>query len=169
MYKFSTTLLVSLIIFFVSAALAFGQFQPGAPYKPQYPPAPDFTLKDLDGKTFRMSAQKGKPVLIFFGTTWCPACRKEIPKYNRINEKYSPKGLQVVYINIMEPATKVKRFARTNNIRYRVLLDESGNVGTSYNAVGVPMMVLVNKDGLIVKVTHSSSDLPLDEILDDKN
>jgi len=156
-----------LLLFFAQAA--FAQFQPGAPFKPQQPQAPDFTLKDLDGKTFRLSAVKGKPVLIFFGTTWCPGCRKEIPKCNRINEKYSSKGLEVVYINIMEPAEKVKRFARTNNIRFRVLLDESGHVGTLYNAVGVPMLVLLNKDGLVVKVAHSSSDIPLDEILGSGN
>ncbi|MFO7570074.1 MAG: TlpA disulfide reductase family protein, partial [Smithellaceae bacterium] len=113
---------------------------------------------------FRMSAQKGKPVLIFFGTTWCPACRTEIPKYRKIQETYAPKGLEVIYINIMEPAAKVSRFARANAINYRVLLDEDGAVGTRYNVIGVPMMVLVGRDGVIVKVSHSSSDMPLDAL-----
>lgn len=169
MHKTLPKALAALILLLFFAQAAFAQFQPGAPFKPQQPQAPDFTLKDLDGKTFRLSAVKGKPVLIFFGTTWCPACRKEIPKYNRINERYSSKGLHVVYINIMEPADKVKRFAQSNNMRFRVLLDESGNVGNLYNAVGVPMLVLINKEGLIVKVAHSSSDIPLDEILGSEN
>ena len=82
------------LILGLSTVPASGQFIPNAPFKPQYPPAPDFTLKDLKGKTFRMSAQRGKPVLIFFGTTWCPGCRAEIPKYKKVYETYSPKGLK---------------------------------------------------------------------------
>ena len=164
MHKASKTFMVAVLILLISASGAFGQFRPNAPFKPQTPSAPDFTLKDLDGKTFRMSAQRGKPVLIFFGTTWCPACRTEIPKYRKIQETYSPKGLVVIYINIMEPASKVSRFAKANSINYRVLLDEDGSVGTLYNVIGVPMMVLVGPDGVIAKITHNSSDMPLDSL-----
>ncbi|MFO7570435.1 MAG: TlpA disulfide reductase family protein [Smithellaceae bacterium] len=164
MRKTMKRLIIALLILLFFASAGFSQFRSNAPFKPHTPSAPDFTLKDLDGKTFRMSAQKGKPVLIFFGTTWCPACRTEIPKYRKIQETYAPKGLEVVYINIMEPAAKVSRFARANAINYRVLLDEDGAVGTRYNVIGVPMMVLVGRDGVIVKVSHSSSDMPLDAL-----
>jgi peroxiredoxin len=64
----------------------------------------------------------------------------------------------------MEPASKVSRFAKANSINYRVLLDEDGSVGTLYNVIGVPMMVLVGPDGVIAKISHNSSDMPLDSL-----
>ncbi len=158
-------IIVIAMLFFIPASLSWGQYIPNAPFKPQYPKAPDFVLKDLQGKNFRMSAQRGKPVLIFFGTTWCPGCRAEIPKYKKVHEMYSPRGLQVIYINIMEPAKKVARFAESQSLPYRTLLDEDGTVQYYYNVIGVPMIVLVDKDGFVIKVGHSSDDMPLDKVV----
>lgn len=156
------------ILIFAGASVSWGQFIPNAPFKPQYPAASDFTLKDLQGKTFRLNAQRGKPVLIFFGTTWCPGCRAEIPVYKKVYETYAPRGLEVIYINIMEPAKKVARFAQANSLPYRTLLDEDGSVGNAYNVIGVPMIILVDKNGSIIKVGHSSAEMPLDKVIQGK-
>ncbi len=153
------------VLFFIAVSVSWGQYIPNAPFKPQLLTAPDFSLKDIEGKVFRLSAHRGKPVLIFFGTTWCPGCRAEIPNYKKVHEAYSTKGLVVIYINIMEPAKKVARFVRANALPYRTLLDEEGSVGNAYNVVGVPMIILVDKDGLIIKAGHSSSEMPLDKVL----
>lgn len=163
--KYSVFIVLLIILVFVSASDGWGQYVPNAPFKLQYSAAPDFTLKDLQGKTFRLSAQRGKPVLIFFGTTWCPGCRAEVPKYKKVHETYTPRGLVVVYINIMEPASKVARFAKANALSYRTLLDEDGREANKYNVVGVPMMILVDKEGYIIKAGHSSSEMPLDKVL----
>jgi peroxiredoxin len=163
--KYSIFIGLLVISAFITASDGWGQYIPNAPFKPQYSTAPDFTLKDLQGKTFRLSAQRGKPVLIFFGTTWCPGCRAEVPKYKKVHETYTPRGLVVVYINIMEPASKVARFAKANALPYRTLLDEDGSQANKYNVVGVPMIMLVDKEGYIIKVGHSSSEMPLDKVL----
>lgn len=163
-------ILITLILLLVlaPASISFGQYIPNAPFKPQYAKAPDFTLKDTQGKSFRMSAQKGKPMLIFFGTTWCPGCRTEMPIYKKAYETYKQRGLEMIYVNIMEPAKKVKRFAEAQALPFRVLLDEDGAVGTSYNVIGVPTIILVNKEGQIIKQGHSSREMPLDEVLQSK-
>lgn len=154
-----------LLLIFIPVSVSQGQYIPNAPFKPQYTAAPDFTLKDVQGKIFRLSARRGKPVLIFFGTTWCPGCRAEVPKYKNIYETYAPRGLEVIYINIMEPAKKVSRFVQANALPYRTLLDEDGSVANVYNVIGVPMIMLVDKNGYIVKVGHSSSEMPLYKVL----
>jgi cytochrome c biogenesis protein CcmG/thiol:disulfide interchange protein DsbE len=138
------------LLIFVPVSVSLGQYIPNAPFKPQYSVAPDFTLKDVQGKKFRLSAERGKPVLIFFGTTWCPGCRAEVPKYKKVYEIYAPRGLEVIYINIMEPVKKVTRFVQTNAIPYRTLLDEDGSVANAYNVIGVPMIMLVDKNGYII-------------------
>ena len=149
----------------VSGSVSWAQYIPNAPFKPQYTAAPDFILKDLQGKIFRLSAQRGRPVLIFFGATWCPGCRAEMPTYKKVYETYAPRGLEVIYINIMEPVKKVRRFAQANGLSYRTLMDEDGTVANEYNVVGVPMVMLVDKDGYIIKIGHSSVEMPLDKVV----
>lgn len=109
--------------------------------------APDFTLRDLEGKAFHLKAERGKMVLIIFTTTWCPSCRESIPTYRDIHQAYGEKGLVMVNVDIQEPLERVNQFVKTNQIPYRVLLDEDGAVGMAYGIVGVPSLVLINQDG----------------------
>ncbi len=154
-------LVAVLLLCFVPVTLSFSQNKPNVPLKQKTIPAPDFSLQDLKGETFKLSEQLGKPVVIFFGTTWCPSCRSEIPAYKAIYEKYAKRGLKVVYIDINEPAEKVARFTESRSLPYLVLLDNDGSVSDDYKIVGVPTLVLINKRGNIITISHSTSDLPL--------
>jgi peroxiredoxin len=111
--------------------------------------APDFTLKDLNGASFRLSASRSKPVLLIFGTTWCTYCRSEIPHFKNIHARYGQRGLEVVNVDIQEPQDRVARFARRHDLPYRILLDTDGRVAELYSVVGVPMFVLVDGEGYI--------------------
>jgi peroxiredoxin len=158
-------LLVAIVLLIcIPVTLSFGQDRSNAAFKHKAIPAPDFSLQDLQGKTFTLSGQLGKPVVIFFGTTWCPSCRAEIPAYTAIYEKYAKRGLEVIYIDINEPAEKVARFAKSNSFPYRVLLDRDGNVANNYNIVGVPTLVLIDKSGNVITISHRTSDLPLHKL-----
>ena len=47
--------------------------------------APDFTLKDMDGKTVQLAKFRGKnPVFLNFWASWCPACRQETPENEKL-------------------------------------------------------------------------------------
>jgi len=153
-----------LLLICIAVTLSFGQYRPNAPPKQKAIAAPDFSLQDLQGKTFKLSGQLGKPVVIFFGTTWCPSCRAEIPSYSAIYEKYAKRGLEVIYIDINEPAEKVARFAKNFSFPYRVLLDKDGSVANDYNVVGVPTLVLIDKYGNIITMSHRTADLPLHKL-----
>jgi len=152
----------------VVLAMSVGQCRTGVSPGRENLAAPDFSLKDLNGKTFRLSAQKGNIVLLFFGTTWCPACRQEIPALREIYEKYSPKGLRFFYIDINETAERVARFARQNSFPYPVLLDLDGSVSLDFNIIGVPTLILLDKEGKIISAVHRSVDLPLDSLFPGK-
>src|SRR5258708_33353379 len=54
--------------------------------------APNWELKDLDGKTVRSSDFKGKVVVLDFWATWCGPCRAEIPNFVALQKKYAPEG-----------------------------------------------------------------------------
>ena len=131
--------------------------------------APDFILKDLAGADFKLSAAKGKPVLLIFLTTWCPSCRSEIPHYKEIYETYGKRGLEVVGIDIEESKNKVSSFAAKNQIPYKTLLDEKGRVASAYDIVGIPTMVLINKDGQVLTRKYFAIDTVIETLLEKKN
>jgi len=112
--------------------------------------APDFELPDLEGRSFRLSQHRGKPVLLIFSTTWCPHCRSDVPRLREISANYGSRGLEVVQIFIQESSQKVSSFARQSQIPYRVLLDERGEVADTYGVRGVPDMILLDRNGRLV-------------------
>ncbi len=164
MKKINIALITFSLLAFLPANYSFGQFIPNAPFKAASVSAPDFSLKELQGKFFQLSKQRGKPVLIFFGTTWCPSCRSELPLYKVIYETYAQRGLEVIYINIMEPRGKVVKFVTANALPFKILMDEDGEVSTDYAVVGVPTFVLIDRKGKIIKITHSTADLPIKKL-----
>lgn len=111
---------------------------------------PDFTLKDLQGRKFKLSEQRGKPVVLVFGATWCPSCREEIPHLKEIYANYTRKGVVMVNIDIDEPQAQVVRFAEKYKLPYRVLVDERAQVARSYHVRGVPSYILLDKEGRFV-------------------
>lgn len=113
--------------------------------------APDFVLTDLKGQKFRLSDHKGKrPVLIIFSTTWCSFCKAEIPHFKSLYASYAKQGLEIVNIDIQESKEKVAKYAAKYELPYRTLLDEDGTVSGIYEVRGVPTLVLVDKNGMIV-------------------
>ena len=116
--------------------------------------ASDFTLLDLENKEFSLSNLKGKPIILFFWTTWCPHCRKELKLLNTTHAELLKNGVELVTINVEEPADKVQRFIGTYPLSFRVLLDLDLKVAQAYGVLGVPTYFLINKEGRIVFNNH---------------
>jgi thiol-disulfide isomerase/thioredoxin len=113
--------------------------------------APDFKLHDLNGKTVQLSDFKGKPVLIDFWATWCPPCREAIPALVRLHKAYGGKGLVVLGISLDQGGwDSVRQFVQDNGIGYAVLKGNDA-VQDAYQVRTIPMVVLLNKEGRIVK------------------
>jgi peroxiredoxin len=117
-------------------------------------PAPDFSFTTLDGKTVKLSEQKGNVVLVDYWATWCPPCRKGLPHVNEIaNDKdLAAKGLKVWAVNSKETNDKVEKFVKQNNFSFTVPMDTKGDFGKSYLVQGIPTTVVVGRDGVIKKV-----------------
>src|ERR1039458_6789694 len=60
--------------------------------------AADFTLTDLQGKTWSLRELKGKVVLVNFWATWCPPCRKEMPDLNALYQRFRDQGFVILAI-----------------------------------------------------------------------
>lgn len=136
-------LICSIITFFPIQNIVLGQGN-------QDDRAPDFTLKDLDGRNVRLSDYKGKTIVLYFMATWCPECRSTIPQLKEIYSSYNEKGLVLLSIDVMESKEKVAAFSRNHNIPYSTLLDEDGTVYRSYGVGGVPLKALIDRSGRII-------------------
>jgi len=113
--------------------------------------APDFTLKTLDGKTARLSELRGKKVvLINFWATWCPPCRLEMPTMQKIYTEYKGKGFEVLAVNI-EPDAKeeISEFMKELRLTFPVLLDPDMKVTRKYRLIGLPVSLLIDRQGII--------------------
>ena len=109
----------------------------------------DFSLQDLNGKTWTRSALKGKVVLVNFWATWCPPCRKEMPDLERLYKEYGDQGLVVLAISD-ETMAKVKPFIDQQGYTYPVLLDPGRKVNDTYHILGIPNSFLYDRDGRLV-------------------
>jgi len=110
----------------------------------------DFALKDLDGRNVRLSDYKGRTVLLYFMTTWCPECRTTMPKLKEIYSLYNAKGLVLLNINVMESRAKALAFSKKYSLPFPTLLDGDGKVYQSYGVVGVPVKALIDRNGRII-------------------
>jgi peroxiredoxin len=109
----------------------------------------DFTLTDLNGKSWMLKDMKGKVVLLNFWATWCPPCRKEMPDLETLYRRFGPQGLVILGIDD-EEAEKVKPFIAQQKITYPVLLDPGRKVNTLFGIEGIPKTFVYDRDGKIV-------------------
>ena len=109
----------------------------------------DFTLTSLDGEEYTLSALKGKVVVIDFWATWCPPCRKSIPTFVRLYEKYNDKGFTILGIGLDDEQSLIN-FRTEVNIPYPVFVG-SDDLAKDYGVTGIPKTIFVDKKGKIRK------------------
>ncbi len=109
----------------------------------------DFTLTDLQGKTWTLSALHGKVVLVNFWATWCPPCRKEMPDLEGLYNRFKDQGLVILAISD-EEAEKVQPFITERKITYPVMLDPGRKVNELFQVDGIPKSFVYNREGKLV-------------------
>jgi len=110
--------------------------------------AADFTLTDLQGRSFNLREQRGKAVLLNFWATWCGPCRDEMPYIEKLYRDFKDKGLIVLGVNDEEPEV-ARSFLAENEITFPSLVDERGGSHWLYRVAGIPTTILIDKEGKI--------------------
>ncbi len=110
-------------------------------------PAPNFTLKALNGKNLKLSEMRGNVVMINFWASWCGPCRQEMPLLNALHNKYEALGFTVLGVNVEENSSDARGFLGNTPVDFPVLLDNQNTVSKMYDVVAMPTTVLVDRDG----------------------
>jgi len=121
-------------------------------------PAPDFTLKDLDGKETKLSAHKGKVVVLEWFNPGCPFVKKSHSKGSLVSaaKKHTKNGVVWLAINSGAAGKQGagvdanREGVKTWSLEHPVLLDEGGQVGKAYGATNTPHMFVIDDKGTLV-------------------
>ena len=112
--------------------------------------APPLALKDIRGRTVRLSDYKGRVVLLNFWATWCPPCRAEMPDLVKMQREYAKQGLQVVGVTYPpETVSRVRRFARRLGVNYPIALGTKETKSLFARTDTLPVTVVIDRDGNI--------------------
>ncbi|HIJ78445.1 MAG: TlpA family protein disulfide reductase [Desulfobulbaceae bacterium] len=115
---------------------------------------PHFALPSaVDGATIDSNNYQGRALLVNFFATWCPPCRREIPSFIEVQEKYADQGLTIIGISTDQGGSKmVANFIKKMKINYPVAMEDSQTQKNFQIFSGaVPTSFLINKQGIIVK------------------
>jgi cytochrome c biogenesis protein CcmG/thiol:disulfide interchange protein DsbE len=114
-------------------------------------PVPDFAIQTFDGGNFSRSSLSGRPMMLVFWNTWCPECKDELPKINRLAERSGPKGVVILAINtgLNDSEEKARAYWKKYGYVIPVGFDHSFEIGQAFRLVGVPMVFLVDSRGIV--------------------
>lgn len=131
--------------------------------------APDFVGYDADGQPLSVAAYAGKVVVLSFWASWCGPCKKELPLLEGIARTAGKERIQVLAVNV-ESSEIFRRLARrTSDLQMLVASDAGQEAQRSYGVRGIPHMVIIGKDGHIIRVHRGYSEAGVDAVVDDLN
>ncbi len=114
--------------------------------------APDWELKDPQGKTHKLSDYRGKVILLDFWKAGCSACQDAKPFLKMFHEKYAGRGLVLLGINCFEKGDPIA-YIKKEKLNYLQMLDGDG-VAALYGVRSQPTFIFIGRDG---KVAHRLS------------
>jgi peroxiredoxin len=111
--------------------------------------APDFVLKAVDGKNYRLSEYRGEVVLVSFWASWCGECRSQLEDLSDLFERVAGADLEMLAVSLDRDRSEVTDAAKALGVAFPALHDVGGEVGEQYDVDKLPYVVLIDRDGVV--------------------
>lgn len=135
-------------VLIIAALAACGGAMPARPAPVQA--APDFSVKDIEGRTITLAGLKGKVVLVNFWATWCPPCREEIPDFVAFYNENKDRGLEIVGLSVDNMSVaELKPFVTHFKMSYPVAFATSKIIRDFDPGDAIPTTIVIDKKGII--------------------
>ena len=153
------------VVLLMTATTAKAQFGPEPDFDVKYATelvkagtkAPDFKMKTMDGKTFKLSQLQGKTVVLDFWASWCPDCRKDAPEVVKMYKEYAPQGVEFVGVSMDTDVAAWRKACEQFGITYTQVSElkkfKETDIAKAYGVKWIPSMVVIGKDGKVALST----------------
>jgi thiol-disulfide isomerase/thioredoxin len=112
--------------------------------------APEFELSDLSGTPHRLSAYRGRPVLVNFWAVWCPPCRRELAALAELRARVAADGIEVLAVNLGDSAERVMSFLAEHPApSLPILLDTEKASARAWHVQALPVGFAVDPAGVL--------------------
>lgn len=114
--------------------------------------APDFTAKDIDGNTVRLSDFRGQVVLLDFWATWCGPCLPEVPYLAEIHLAHGNGTVQIIGVSLDTKLDALREFIEEHEMDWPEIVQDKkwkGALSKLYAVDRIPRTFLINKEGRI--------------------
>ena len=152
--------LVNLFLIFAAVVLAGCHQHSASTTKPSQPAIapgeigsrlPDFSVKDLQGRELSSSDFRGKILLVDFWATWCQPCKKEMPGYQKLLDRYGSRGFAVLGLKatMMLDTEDPIQFALEAGVHYPLAIASPQATQALGGILGLPTTFLYDRQGIL--------------------
>jgi cytochrome c biogenesis protein CcmG/thiol:disulfide interchange protein DsbE len=148
-------MVTALLLMFLIASPAFAALKPGDR-------APAFSLADIAGKEFSLSAavgatgnKNGRGVVLSFFASWCIPCRNELPLINSLADELQSEGITAVLVDVKENAKAVKALLADLKVdKPVVVIDPDGKTAEQFGVRFLPVTFIIDAEGNVKDVIY---------------
>lgn len=125
--------------------------------------------RTIQGKSFRLSQLRGRPVVVHYWATWCEPCKQDMKRLRSLKARYQRAGLQLVGVNIDNSRDQAIAFLEKNSLPWVQLFENGGLEGSplakQFGVQTLPTMMLIDSKGRMVR--HNIGEAELDDAVAD--
>ena len=118
----------------------------------------EHTLRTLDGGTLPLGSLAGQVVVLNFWASWCPPCRRELPRLGRLQQQLSGTATRVIAVSIDDDADNARRFCRAQGIGFTVAHDGPDGLARALDLKHIPCTLIMDRAGNVAYTTSGSDD-----------
>ena len=122
-------------------------------------PAPDFTMFDVDGASYKLSDFRGKPVILNFWASWRGPCKSEMPTIEKMFQTYG-EDIHFLIVDLtdgyQETAQSGSAYIAEQGYTFPVYFDTQMEGAMAYGVSGIPVTYFIDAEGNVAAYYQSA-------------